>query len=49
MKNYVLSNFVAADCNKKYLKHSTEFSQHYVPLGNISGVLRFIRPMRNYT
>ena len=49
MKKNVLSNFVVADRNGKFLKFSPEITQHYLPLGNLTGVLRFIRPMVNYT
>jgi len=45
----LLSNFVCADKNCKILKFNSNLPQNYLPLGNITGVMRFIRPMINYS
>lgn len=43
------SNFVVADRTGKLIKTNLELRQYYLPLGNVTGVLRFIRPLANYS
>lgn len=45
----ILSNFVTVDKNGKILKSNSSLKLRYLPLGNISGVLRFIRPLMSYS
>lgn len=44
-----MSNFVTVDRFGKILKIDSKIKQHYLAMGNISGVLRFIRPLVSYS
>lgn len=45
----IMSNFVTLDKFGKVLKINSQIKQHYLPMGNISGVLRFIRPLASFS
>lgn len=43
------SNFVTADRTGKVIKVNLLQKQHYLPLGKLSGVLRFLRPLAHFS
>ena len=47
--NAFQNNFVIMDRNNKHLKSTPQNKTYYIPLGNVSGIFRFIRPLANYT
>lgn len=44
----MLSNFVTVDRPGRVFKVNSHLKQYYLALGNIVGVLRFIRPLTNF-
>lgn len=43
----MVSNFVIADRSGKFVKVDLKQKKQFIPLGNMNGVLRFIRPMND--